>query len=124
MCTLPEWQRLGKYPSSSRPKIGRWSHFRLCDRSASSRHSPVSGPPSAGVIPRSASSPPACSRSRAVSRQPGGTCGSDPVNVLRAQTSRMHFHRRFTPHTATGPALPRTSSGRAGTRSCTRAAGR
>ena len=76
---------------------------------------------SAGVIPRSLTSAPACSRSRAVIRHRGGTCGSDSVNVLRPQASSSHFQRRLTHRTATGSPPRRTSRGRASTVSCRRA---
>ena len=73
---------------------------------------------SAGVIPRSATSAPACSRSRAVSRHRGGTCGRHSVNVLRSQPGSSHFHRDLTHHTATWSPARRTSRGRASTVSC------
>ena len=78
---------------------------------------------SAGVIPRSATSVPACSRSRRVSRHRGGTCGTHSLNVLRAQPSASHFQRRFTQCTATWSGPRRASRGRASTYSCTRPAG-
>ena len=76
---------------------------------------------SAGVIPRSLTSAPACSRSRAVIRHRGGTCGSHSVNVLRRQASSSHFQRRLTHRTATRSPPRRTSRGRASTVSCTAA---
>ena len=61
---------------------------------------------SAGVIPRSLTSAPACSRSRAVRRHRGGTCGSDSVNVFRAHRSSRHFQRHLTQQAAHGVAGP------------------
>ncbi len=75
----------------------------------------------AAVIPRSATSAPAWSRSRAVSRHRGGTCGSHSVNVLRRQPGSPHFQRRLTQHTATRSPPRRTSLGRADTVSWQRA---
>ena len=76
---------------------------------------------SAGVMPRSVTSVPACSRSRRVSRHRGGTCGTRSVNVLRSQPGSSHFHRCLTQHTATGSPPRRTSRGRVSTVSCQRA---
>ena len=75
---------------------------------------------SAGVIPRSLTSAAACSRSRAVIRHHGGTCGTRSVNVLRSQPCSSHFQRCLTQHTATGSPPRRTSRGRASTVSCRR----
>ena len=47
---------------------------------------------SAGVIPRSATSAPACSSSRRVIVQRGGTCGADSVNVPRGQSPCRALH--------------------------------
>ena len=74
-----------------------------------------------GVIPRSLTSAPACSRSRAVIRHRGGTCGSRSVNVLRPHPGSPHFQRHLTHHTATRSPPRRTSRGRASTVSCRRA---
>ena len=68
---------------------------------------------SAGVIPRSMTSAAACSRSQAVIRQRGGTCGTRSVNVLRSQPGASHFQRRLTHRTATGSPPRRTSRGQA-----------
>ena len=76
---------------------------------------------SAGVIPRSLTSAPACSRSRAVIRHRGGTCGTHSVNVLRPQASSSHFQRYLTHHTATRSPPRQTSRGRPSTVSCRRA---
>ena len=51
---------------------------------------------SAGVIPRSATSAAACSRSRRVIAQRGGTCGTHSVNVFRGHAASAHFIRRLT----------------------------
>lgn len=75
---------------------------------------------SATVQPRSATSAPASSRSRAVIRHRGGTCGADSVNVLRSHSPRTHFHRRFSQHTRTWSRPLRRSRGRVSTYSCTR----
>jgi hypothetical protein len=75
---------------------------------------------SAGVIPRSAISRPACSRSRAITRHRGGSCGTHSVNVLRPQPSSPHFHRALTHRRSTASPARRTSRGRATTVSCTR----
>ena len=48
---------------------------------------------SAGVIPRSATSCAACSRSRAVIRHRGGRAGTDSVNVLRGHCGFSHLRR-------------------------------
>ena len=61
---------------------------------------------SAGVIPRPATSIPACSRNRAVTRHRGGTCGTRSVNVLRPQPGASHFQRLLTHHTTTGLTAP------------------
>ena len=74
-----------------------------------------------GVIPRSLTSVAACSRSRAVSRHRGGTCGTHSVNVLRPQPGSSHFQRHLTHHTATWSPARRTSRGRASTVSWRRA---
>ena len=68
--------------------------------------SPACRAVSAGVIPRSAISRAACSRSRAVTRHRGGTCGSRSVNVFRSQFSSVHFHRRLTHRRSTGSPGP------------------
>ena len=75
---------------------------------------------SAGVIPRSATSAPACSRSRAVTRHRGGTCGTDSVNVLRGHSWLPHFRRTLTHRRSTASPARRTSRGRVSTVSCTR----
>ena len=67
---------------------------------------------SAEVIPRSATSLPARSRSRTVIRHRGGTASSDSVNVLRPQASAAHFHRRLTHRRSTGLPARSTSRGR------------
>ena len=68
---------------------------------ATGHDTPACRAASAGVIPRPATSAPACSRSRPVIRHRGGTCGTHSVNVLRAQPRSAHFHRRFTQHRST-----------------------
>ena len=51
-------------------------------------------------------------RSRAVIRHRGGSCGTHSVNVLRSQACSSHFHRNLTHRKATGSAARRTSRGR------------
>lgn len=77
---------------------------------------------SATVQPRSATSAPASSRSREVTRHRGGTAGTASVNVWRAQARSPHLHRRFTQHTRTASRPCRRSRGRVTTRSCSRPA--
>jgi len=87
---------------------------------AGSQEIPACRAASAGVIPRSAISLAACSRSRLVIRHRGGTAGSHSVNVPRAQASAAHFHRRLTHRRSTGSPARRTSRGRVTTVSCSR----
>ena len=75
---------------------------------------------SAGVIPRSATSCAACSRSRAVIRHRGGRAGTDSVNVLRGHCWFSHLRRNLTQRRSTGSPARRTSRGRVSTVSCTR----
>ena len=106
-------------------RAGAWSSTgsaaaanALC---ATGHDTPACRAASAGVIPRSLTSVPACSRSRAVSRHRGGTCGTHSVNVLRPQPGSSHFQRHLTHHTATWSPARRTSRGRASTVSWRRA---
>ena len=87
---------------------------------ATGHDTPACRAASAAVIPRSATSAPACARSRPVTRHRGGTCGSHSVNVLRSHRPSWHFHRRLIHHTRTGSLPRRTSRGRASTVSRTR----
>ena len=70
--------------------------------------------------PRSVTSAPACSRSRAVIRHRGGSGGTHSVNVLRGHSRLPHLRRTLTQRRSTGSAARRTSRGRASTVSCTR----
>ena len=56
---------------------------------------PASRPASAGVIPRSVTSAAACSSSRRVITQRGGTCGTHSVNVRRGHSVSVHLIRRL-----------------------------
>ena len=87
---------------------------------ATGQEMPTCRAASDGVMPRLATSVPACSRSRRVRRQRGGTCGTRSVKVLRRQPGASHFQRRLTHHTGTGSPPRRTSRGRASTVSCRR----
>jgi hypothetical protein len=75
---------------------------------------------SAGVIPRSAISWAACSRSRAVIRHRGGSAGTHSVNVRRGHPGLPHLRRYLTQRRSTGSPARRTSRGLASTVSCTR----
>ena len=89
---------------------------------ATGQDMPLPRAASAGVMPRSAISAAACSRSRPVSRHRGGTCGTHSVNVFRSHSPASHFQRRFTHHTCTASRPRATSRGWVSTCSWTRPA--
>ena len=66
----------------------------------------------ATVRPPSATRPAACSRSRPVTRQRGGTAAAASVNVLRGQDGSRHSSRRLTCTTLTWPWPQPRSAGR------------
>src|SRR6266496_1029676 len=78
---------------------------------ATGRDSPHSRAACATVRPSSATRPAACPRSRVVTRQRGGTAGSDSVKLLRSHETDRHSHRRFTHTTAICPRPWRRSAG-------------
>ena len=87
---------------------------------ATGQETPACRAASAGVIPRSVTSAPACSRSRVVIRHRGGTAGTHSVNVFRRHSALPHLRRTLTHRRSTGSAARRTSRGRTSTVSCTR----
>ncbi len=89
-----------------------WSSGLAANAACADGHEmPASRAASAGVIPRSATSAPACSSSRRVIVQRGGSCGTDSVNVSAGQSFSAHSIRRLTRQKSVSCPQARTSRG-------------